>query len=97
MAISYPQQGLSALALAAVCSLSIPSGAERCSVYAIGGAVRYKLDGTDPTDSNGAVLADTEASGLALELTDAETMRLARFTQFLGESPEISILYRVVT
>ena len=90
MAISYQHEHIATLN--ASTALTPPSGSERCTVYAVGGNVRFMLDGTAPTTSSGAVLADTKVTGLSLEITDGETIQHARFIKNAAEAPQAAEL-----
>ncbi len=95
MAISYQHEHIATLN--ASTALNPPTGSERCSVFAVGGNVRFRLDGVAPTVSVGTVLGDTKVTGLSLEITDAETIQHARFIKNGAESPQLEVVYRVIT
>lgn len=95
MAESYAHETISSLNSAV--ALSPPAGAQSAWVQAVGGACRFKLDGTLPTTSAGPVLANALLANYQHELHDATQMRHFRVIKNGSDSPTLEVTYRCVT
>lgn len=84
-------QKIAAAALASAQSLTIPTGADRCWIQCDAAAnVRYTLDGTTPTATEGMILI--AGAHRPIELTLAAGMAAAKFILESG-SPNLYVTY----
>lgn len=96
MDTNYRHQQIAAPVLEASTALTLPADkpAQQASVQAVGGNVRYRLDGVAPTTDQGAVLLNVLNGGESLVLQDSRTMKRARFIKMAATSPVLEVVYK---